>query len=94
MAEDEDVTSILVYTLTGTEYEFAINSVTGMIIVARPLGLATKQNQHYTVSVNDGICEASAMVTINILPSNDRLPLFSDNHYDYSVTELSTSVLD
>lgn len=43
MAEDDDVTSVLVYTLTGTEYEFAINSVTGMIIVARPLGLATKQ---------------------------------------------------
>lgn len=41
IATDADEISVLVYTLTGSYYEFAINSVTGAILVARPLGLVT-----------------------------------------------------
>ena len=38
---DTDVTSVLVYTLDGASADFAINSATGQVLVARPLGLTT-----------------------------------------------------
>lgn len=44
--------------------------------------------------MNDGVCETTAIVMINILPSNDRLPVFTENIYNYSVTELSTLTLE
>ncbi|KAM7536230.1 hypothetical protein Aperf_G00000082111 [Anoplocephala perfoliata] len=94
IATDADETSVLVYTLTGSNHEFAINSATGSIIVARPLGLATVRNQQYTVSVNDGDSEATAVVRINILPSNDRLPEFTQTLYTQTATELSVMTLD
>lgn len=52
------------------------------------------QSQQYTVSVNDGDFEATALVLINILHSNDRPPEFTQTLYNYTVTELSTLTLD
>lgn len=42
IAKDADETSVLVYTMVGIYSDFAINSATGQILVARPLALATE----------------------------------------------------
>ncbi|KAL5106290.1 Neural-cadherin [Taenia crassiceps] len=89
-AKDADETSVLVYTMVGNFFDFAINSVTGEILIVRPLPLATEKNQTYEVSVNDGDCEVNKSVTIEILPSNNRLPIFTQPVYTNTVTELST----
>ena len=42
-AEDGDVTSVLVYTMEGSYADFLINSATGQIFVAKPLGLISER---------------------------------------------------
>ncbi|VDK36063.1 unnamed protein product, partial [Taenia asiatica] len=86
---DADTTSVLVYTMKGSLFDFAINSSSGEILVVRPLALATAYNQTYVVSVNDGVHEVNKSVMIKILSSNERLPEFTQSVYTNVVTELS-----
>lgn len=51
---------------------------------------ASFQTQTYTVTVNDGLNENSASLTVKITKMNQRLPKFSKDLYTFTATELAT----
>ncbi len=68
-ATDDDVDSVLSYTVTGGDQAgiFAVNSATGVITVANSSLLVDGQTVVLSVQVSDGIASANASMTINIV---------------------------
>uniref|UniRef100_A0A0X3PH08 Neural-cadherin n=1 Tax=Schistocephalus solidus TaxID=70667 RepID=A0A0X3PH08_SCHSO len=92
-ADDADDTSMLVYLLPGIVLDFAVNSVTGEITVARRLDYAAQDVHNFKVEVTDGQTSSSTDVTVYVMKSNQNLPKFSQALYQYIIQEETTATL-
>jgi len=72
-ATDADGTTSFIYSMTGTA--FAIDSASGVITVNAVLDYETTPSYTETVTVSDGVNEATVDVTINIGNENDNTPV-------------------
>jgi len=71
-----------------------INSRTGEIHLARPLGDVKGQSLEYVLMAKDGAnATAMAALTLNVLDSDAQGPRFSLDQYTATVPELKTDLL-
>nr|VZI39916.1 unnamed protein product [Spirometra erinaceieuropaei] len=92
-AKDADDTSTLAYLLQGIVLDFAVNSVTGVITVARRLDYVSQEVHNFKIEVTDGQTSSSTDVTVHVTKSNQNLPVFSQKTYEYTIQEQSTPTL-
>ncbi|ESO89896.1 hypothetical protein LOTGIDRAFT_234028 [Lottia gigantea] len=88
-AEDEDINTILTYSITAGNINnaFVIDNSTGDIFLTTILDRETTPQYNITVEINTQTSETvSALVVINILDVNDNDPKFDQDVYQLDVT--------
>lgn len=90
-ATDEDVDSVLTYSLANTSNNimFNINESSGVITLVESLDRESQQNFTLIVQAMDELSTAQLQLDITVLDANDNPPVFTRSLYNASVVENS-----
>ncbi|XP_064481963.1 cadherin-related tumor suppressor-like [Ornithodoros turicata] len=86
-AEDPDLEGGVKFSLAAEESRFQIDPQRGVIVLMEPLDRETKAQHKFTVTATDGIQAAEAPITIDVIDTNDNLPVFSEQVYSFDLWE-------
>jgi len=80
VATDQDVTSVLKYTITSgnNQNKFLVNSSTGAVSVVGDIDFETVKIYSLQIDVSDGTNTSIGLLTINISDENDETPVLKD----------------
>ncbi|KAK8767142.1 hypothetical protein V5799_006076 [Amblyomma americanum] len=66
---------------------FEVDPLSGALVLAEPLDRELQAQHQFHVSATDGIQSQEALVTIEVLDTNDNLPLFGEAAYSFDLWE-------
>ncbi|XP_075544524.1 cadherin-related tumor suppressor fat [Dermacentor variabilis] len=66
---------------------FEVDPLSGALVLAEPLDRELQAQHQFHVSATDGVQSQEALVTIEVLDTNDNLPLFGEAAYSFDLWE-------
>ena len=88
-AADEDVDSVLIYSLANTTSVFNMNESNGEITLVESLDRESQEHFTLIILATDGLSTAQLQLDITVLDANDNSPVFSPSLYNASAVENS-----
>ena len=84
---DDDVTSVLTYSISDSTNLLGIDSATGELFTQVEIDRETNPTIEFVVFVTDGVCAVNYTFTLLVLDVNDNPPVISPSNYSARVLE-------